>query len=120
MFFHFVATFYLHVKPIDMELSFSYCIVLFGISCRSPIDYSDLDAREEMPSPPLAFEGSVSAVDYFQPFTGSISAVDYSRPFTGSKMYVSIQSYFVIQPNNFQALFSVLSKICTDQCTPRF
>ncbi|XP_073138097.1 SAC3 family protein B [Henckelia pumila] len=38
---------------------------------RSPIDYSDLDAPEEMPSPPLAFEGSVSAVDYSRPFTGS-------------------------------------------------
>lgn len=38
---------------------------------RSPIDYSDLDAHEEMPSPPLAFEGSVSAVDYSRPFTGS-------------------------------------------------
>ncbi|XP_073277101.1 SAC3 family protein B isoform X1 [Primulina huaijiensis] len=38
---------------------------------RSPIDYSDLDAPEEAPSPPLAFEGSVSAVDYSRPYTGS-------------------------------------------------
>ncbi|XP_011090907.1 SAC3 family protein B isoform X2 [Sesamum indicum] len=38
---------------------------------RSVIDYRDLDAPEEMPSPPLAFESSFSGRDSSHPFAGN-------------------------------------------------